>query len=106
MLRNLQEIQVYINNVAYSNHLGKMGESYYISVDNQNYNAINTAVSENGFGIINIKNQTLRSMMRVLKKILGRQIRDVGINGRNRHPAPSSSSNRPANSCYGIGMRV
>ena len=27
-------------------------------------------------------------------------------NGRNRHPAPSSSSNRPANSCYGIGMRV
>ena len=26
--------------------------------------------------------------------------------GRNRHPAPSSSSNRPANSCYGIGMRV
>lgn len=80
MLRNLQEIQVYINDVAYSNHLGKMSESHYISIDNQNYNAINTAVSENGFAIINIKNKSLRSILRVLKKILGRQIRDVGIN--------------------------
>jgi len=80
MLHNLQEIQSYINKEAYCTHSGKMDDSHYIDLDNQNYNEIKTVISQNGFAIINVKNQSLLSIMRILKKIFGRPIRDVGIN--------------------------
>lgn len=78
MLRNLQEIQTCINRETYCTHLGKIPD--ISNVDIQNYNEVETVVSENGFAIINIKNQSLLSIMRSLKKTFGRPIRDVGIN--------------------------
>lgn len=83
MLRNLQEIQAHINNDAYCNHIGKIAESRCIrDLDSRSHKEIRNAVSENGFIIINVKNQPLLSMVRVLKKIFGMQIRDVGINAK------------------------
>lgn len=78
MLRNLQEIQTYINREIYCTHLGKMQDISNVSI--QNYNELEKIVSENGFAIINLKNQSLLSIMRSLKKTFGRSIRDVGIN--------------------------
>lgn len=80
MLRNLQEIQTCINSEAYCTDSGKIADSHYIDINNQNYYDVKRFIAQNGFAIINVKNQSLLSMIRILKKILGRPVRDVGIN--------------------------
>ena len=81
MLSNLKKIQSYIDDEQYLNHPGKESDAYYSgNIDIEDCDVIATEIDNNGFTIIKVKNKSLLSIMRTLPKILGKQIRDVGIN--------------------------
>ncbi|KTC93174.1 MULTISPECIES: TauD/TfdA family dioxygenase [Legionella] len=80
MLCNLKEIQTHISSESYCSHPGKPSELQYLNdIDIQDYNLI-TTIYKNGFAVLNVKDKPLLSILRNLSKVLGRQVKDGGIN--------------------------
>ena len=80
MLHNLKDIHAHIKREPYCSHSGKITDApYFQNPDIENYNNIKSMVTEHGFVIVNCKGKTLLSIIKLLQKLFGRSVKDVGI---------------------------
>ena len=80
MLHNLKDIHDYIKSESYCNHSGKVISAPYLqNSDIEDSHTIKMAVAEHGFAIVNLKGKSLLSIIKLLQKLFGRSVKDVGI---------------------------
>jgi alpha-ketoglutarate-dependent taurine dioxygenase len=80
MLHNLKDIHAHIKSELYCNHSGKnTALPYFQNLDIADYNTIKSTVIEHGFAIVNFKGKSLLSIIKLLQKLFGRAVKDVGI---------------------------
>lgn len=78
---NLKDIQAQISSEIYCNHPGRLDALPFFDEDAfLNPDLMKTIIQENGFAVINMNERNVLSILRVLTKTFGQQVRDVGIN--------------------------
>lgn len=74
---NPKNLDHHISSDVYLNHKGKIADAYYIqNGDLGDPVAIKSALTENGFLIINCEDQSLRYIMQFLEKTFGKALKD------------------------------